>query len=96
MTLKQKNDKKLSQVAKLSNAAQIPFDMAAGYPYVKMCFNREIVIEDAGKLIHYDEDSVRVMQRKNIVSVEGRNLKLVFLSNGDLRVTGFVKNVGFE
>lgn len=96
MSLKERKHKKLSQIAKLSNATQVPFDMAACYPYIRMCFNREIVIEDAGKLIHYDDENIKVKQRKNTVSVSGRNLRLIFLSNGDLRVTGFVTSVGFE
>lgn len=94
--MKERKHKKLSQIARLSNATQVPFDMAISYPYIRMCYNREIVIEDAGKLIHYDEESVKVKQRKNTVAVAGRNLRLVFLSNGDLRVTGFVTSVGFE
>lgn len=94
--MKERKNKKLSAAAKISNATQVPFDMAACNPYIRMCFNREIVIEDAGRLIHYDEENVRVMQRKNTVSVTGRNLRLAFLSNGDLKVTGFVTNVGFE
>ncbi|MBQ7400044.1 MAG: YabP/YqfC family sporulation protein [Clostridia bacterium] len=94
--MRERKSKKLPKVAKVSNAAQIPFDMAVCYPYIRMCFNREIIIEDAGKLVHYDMENVRVMQRKNTVSVTGRNLKIVFLANGDLRVTGFVTNVGFE
>ena len=94
--MKERKNKKLSGAAKFSNAAQIPLDMAVGYPYVRMCFNREVVIEDAGKLIHYDEENVKVMQKKNTVCVTGKDLKLVFLANGDLRLTGFVTSVGFE
>lgn len=95
MSLKEKKQR-LSTAARLSNATQIPIDMAAGCPYVKMCFNREIIVEDAGNLIQYNDENVKVKQRKNTVSVCGRGLKLSFLSNGDLRVTGFVKSVSFE
>ena len=94
--MKEKKQNKLSAAAKLSNATQLPFDMAGCNPYIKMCFNREIIIEDAGKLIRYDDECVIVMQRRNAVRISGKNLRIAYLSNGDLRVTGILSNVGFE
>ncbi len=95
MILKNKKQK-LTVAARLSNVTQVPFDMAGCYPYIKMCHNREVVVEDAGKLIHYDGECVKVMQRRNKVCILGKNLRIVFLSNGDLRVTGLVASVGFD
>ncbi len=92
---KRKN-KGLPASSKLANATQIPFDMASKQPYIKMFSNREVVIEDAGNLVHYDDCCIKVKQHKNIVFVNGSNLKLICLVNNDLRVTGFINNVGFE
>ena len=94
--MKEKEKNKLSVVAKLSNSTQIPFDMSGRSPYIRMCFNREIIIEDAGKLVQYCDDSVKVTQRKITLCISGNNLKISYLSNGDMRVTGFISNVGFE
>ena len=88
--------KKLSYSSRLSNLTQLPFDMTVSAPYIKLCCNREAVIEDAGKLVHYDEECVKVRQRKNTVVLTGNNMKLVFLSNGDLRVVGFIEGISFE
>ncbi len=87
---------RLTVAEKLANAVEIPVDMALSLPYLKMCSNREIVIEDAGKLIHYDGECVRVSQRNMRVTVCGRDLKLKCLANNDLRVTGFIVSVQFE
>ena len=94
--MKEKKQNKLSAMAKLSNATQIPFDMSVSNPYIRMCFNREIIVEDAGKLVKYDEDVVKVLQRRNIVCISGKNLRISYLSSGDMRVTGFISSVGFE
>jgi sporulation protein YqfC len=94
--LKESKRKKLSASAKLSNATQIPFDMSGCNPYIRMCYNREIIIEDAGKLMQYSEDFVKVSQRKTAVCISGKNLKISYLSSGDMRVTGFISDVGFE
>ena len=86
----------LSASAKLSNLTQLPIDMAAGLPYIKMCSNREVLIEDAGKLIHYENECVKVRQKRNTVVINGSDLKLIYLVNKDLRVTGFISGVCFE
>ena len=94
--MNKKNKTKLSATENISNITQLPFDMAMGLPYIKMSSNREVLIEDAGNIVHYDESCVKVRQRKNVVFVSGNNLKLIYLVNNDLRVTGFITCVGFE
>lgn len=94
--MQREKGKKLSVQAKLANATQLPIDMAVRMPYIKLFSNREAVIEDAGKLIHYDEECVKVRQQKNTVVINGGCLKLVYLVNNDLKVTGFISCIGFE
>ena len=94
--MNKKNKTGLSAAENISNVTQLPFDMAIGLPYIKLSSNREVFIEDAGNLVHYDECCVKVRQHKNVVSVSGNNLKLVFLVNNDLRITGFITGVSFE
>ena len=87
---------KLTVAERIANAVEIPVDMAMSLPYIKMCSNREIVIEDAGKLIHYDGECVKVCQRNMRVTVCGRELKIKCLANNDIRVMGFILSVMFE
>ena len=90
------NRKNLNAVQKLSLATQIPFDMLTKMPYIKMCSNRDITVEDAGKLIHYDAELVKVKQGKNCVVITGNNLKIKCLANNDLRVEGCIYSINFE
>jgi len=94
--MKKRKKEKLSVTEKLSNITNIPFDMATHLPYIKMYSNREIIIEDAGKLVHYSEDCIKVKQGKNTVGIDGTDLKLICLATGDLRVAGFINSVYFE
>lgn len=93
-----KNNKKkhLNLTQKISEKSDIPFDMVFKNPYIIMCSNREIIVEDAGKLVHYDGECVKVMQRKTCIAVCGSNLRLVCLANNDIRVAGFINSVSFE
>ena len=94
--MKKGNKTRLSVAEKLSNVSNIPIDMATRLPYVRMYSNREIIIEDAGKLTAYSEECMKVRQKNNVICICGSGLKLVCLSNGDISVTGFIKSVSFE
>ena len=94
MAKKEKN--KLSALQKLSNVSGIPCDAALRVPYIRMCSNREILVEDAGKLLHYSPEKVSVMQKKLKITVTGKRLKLVCLTNNDLSVVGCIDGVVFE
>ncbi len=90
------NNTKLSLTQKISNATQIPFDAVTNTPYIKMCSNREITVEDAGRLIHYDSRLVKVKQGKNTVCVGGSGLNIRCLANRGLRVEGCISSVSFD
>ena len=87
---------KLSATQQLSRLSQIPFDMLTAMPYIKMCSNREITVEDAGKLLHYDKTCVKVRQGKSNIVINGSGLDIKCLANNDLRVEGYIYGISFE
>ena len=87
---------KLSATQQLSRLSQIPFDMLTAMPYIKMCSNREITVEDAGKLLHYDKTCVKVRQGKSNIVINGSGLDIKCLANNDLRVEGCIYGISFE
>lgn len=87
---------KLSVSQKLSNALQIPIDVAVSEPYIKICSNREVIVEQAGKLVHCDGEMVKVSRKNSLICISGRNLKISRLSDGNLRVCGFLTSLCFE
>ncbi len=92
--MKKKNKLTISQ--RLSNATELPMDMMPSRPYIHLCSNREAIIEDAGKLLHYNENRIKVRQGKNAVELLGNGLVIKYLKNNDLRVTGFIATLNFE
>ena len=94
--MKKKNKESLSATQKLSKISGVPIDMMlTKQPYITLFSNREITVEDAGKLIHYDDKNVKVMQGKTAVSVNGSGLGIKCLANGDLRVEGYITSLEF-
>lgn len=91
-----KTKSSLSAVERISTISGLPLDAVTNLPYIRLCANREITIEDAGKLLHYEECSVKVKQNKLTVCIGGKDLKIIYLANGDLRVCGYINSVVFE
>lgn len=95
--MRNRKKERLTASQRLSNISNIPIDMVlTRLPYITLCSNREITVEDAGKLIHYDTENVKVMQGRIAVCVTGRNLVLRCLANNDMRVEGYIISVNFE
>ncbi len=88
--------KSLTNAQRLSNVSGIPIDAVTKSPYIRLCSNREIMVEDAGKLLHYDKTLIKIRQNKLVVAIEGRDLEVRCLANSDLRVTGFLEKIYFE
>ena len=89
-------NKKLALIQQISNASSVPFDAAGSLSYIHLLSNREALIEDAGRLVHYDSELVTVKQGKNSVTVTGSGLVIKYLKNNNLSVTGFIRSVSFE
>jgi len=83
-------------ISKISEASDLPLDMIGRLPMINLYSNREMYVEDAGVLEHYDSECVRLTQRKNVISVSGRNLELKCLADNNIRVSGFILSVSFE
>lgn len=93
MTELKKTKKKQPQTDILGNISQksgIPLDMLTRRPFISLNSNREITIEDAGKLENYDSSCVSLYQKDMLLTVCGKELQLKFLSGGNVGVSGII------
>ena len=97
MTVLKKAEKQ-TQPGMLGNISQksgIPFDMLTRRPLISLNSNREITIEDAGKLENYDSTCVSLYQKDMLLTVCGKELQLKFLSGGNVGVSGIITGLYF-
>ncbi len=91
-----KKSKKYSFVSGISTKSGIPFDMLTSKPLIKMTSNREIIIEDAGVLVDYSEDCVKLTQRTLEIDIFGKGLKIKCLTNNSICVYGCIYSISFD
>ena len=91
-----KHKKRRQLISSLSASSGLPIDMLLSLPLIKMMSNREIYIEDAGRIIRYDKECVALMQRKKVIEIQGENLNLRSLADGNISVDGYIETVKFS
>lgn len=93
--MKNKKEKN-SVLTKLSQRSGVPFDMLTHLPLTKMYSNREIYIEDAGQILRYESECIVIFQRKMLMTITGKQLKLKSLANKNVSVEGSIESVIFN
>lgn len=54
---------------------------------------KELIIEGAKSIDHYDEDNIKLNLGKMSVNIKGKGLHMKFLANMNLAIIGFVEGI---
>ncbi|MBQ9673120.1 MAG: YabP/YqfC family sporulation protein [Ruminococcus sp.] len=77
------------------NNRKIPLPLYNSLPIIEIIGNREITIEGSTGVLKYESDNIKVNTKSMVVSIEGRNLQLKFLSSSSLVVEGVILSLEF-
>lgn len=70
-------------------------DVINGAEIISLVGKRNLVIENYLKVIEYELDKILIKTKRNYVLVEGNNLKIEYLLDDELRITGKIDNISF-
>ena len=54
------------------------------------------MIENYIKVLEYEPDNIKVRTKRNNVCICGSNLKIEYLYDVELRITGLIKSITYE
>lgn len=74
---------------------KIPAALCSSLPVTEITGNREITIEGSTGVLKYESDNIKVNTNSMVISIEGRGLKLKFLSSTALIIEGAVLSLQF-
>ena len=80
----------------LDSAAELfdlPADAVAGLPHVEVLGNAQFYMERHRGVLAYSREEIAVNGEKLIVKVCGRDLELVSMTGGALRIRGWIDRV---
>lgn len=71
-------------------------DVLTGAEVMTLVGKRSLVIENYLKVLEYEPDEIKIKTKRNNVCICGENLRIEYLYDVELRVTGKIHSVSFE
>ncbi|MDK2802249.1 MAG: YabP/YqfC family sporulation protein [Oscillospiraceae bacterium] len=87
---KKENIKKI-----MSNIKEVASSMVKTESRIEMIGNKEAIIEGCNGVIEYDDFIIRIATKHQEIRFVGDNLQLKCLTNENIIITGFIKNIEF-
>lgn len=86
--------RKLSQVGlEAVERMDLPLEEAAGLPQMELYGNRQLYLSGHRGVISYSTEEVAVAGGRLTVRITGKNLQLAAMTEGELRLTGYITQV---
>ena len=93
---KNKASKKEEIMENVLSRLNISEDVLTGAEIMTLVGKRSLVIENYIKVLEYEPDNIKVRTKRNNVCICGSNLKIEYLYDVELRITGLIKSITYE
>ena len=93
---KKKLEPKLSLLEDISNALNLPADILAGAPIITATGRNEICLENYKGIIEYNGNSIKVQTKACKICIEGKKLNILYFTEDEMRITGFIQAIYYQ
>ena len=80
---------------RLSELSELPKDVVLGIPMLTMIGQMELNIENYRGIIEYTDSLIRVHTKDGQIRVSGKNLKVDYYTNDEMKVTGHIISIEY-
>jgi sporulation protein YqfC len=80
----------------ISDKCGFPLDVTIKSPMIQIFSDREIIVENAKKIEYHDENISKIRTSDMLVCICGKKLKIKFLENKNVSVSGYLEKITFE
>lgn len=81
---------------RLANSFSLPKDIMMGLPDIRMIGNRECIIENYRGILVCTEECIQVQTKKQVIKITGQKLCMVYYTNDDMKISGFIECIVFQ
>ncbi|HHU71799.1 MAG TPA: sporulation protein [Clostridiales bacterium] len=93
---REKRKKRVQYLQQLSNSLNLPQDVIAGAPIVTATGINEISIENYKGIIEYNGDIIRVLTKVCKISIEGKQLNILYYNDDEMKITGIISGIYYQ
>ena len=94
--IKEKRKKRVEYLNELSTSLNIPQDVLAGAPIVTATGINEISIENYKGIIEYNGDIIRILTKVCKISIEGKQLNILYYNDDEMKITGIISGIYYQ
>ena len=80
---------------KVVRGLNIPEDILSGAEIMTMVGKRNLVIENYIKVLECETDEILVKTKRNNLRIVGKNLKIEYMYDIELRITGIIDSINY-
>lgn len=78
-----------------SEELQIPKDVIAGQPIIRMAGNHSMVFSGAYSMEEYTSGQIKLVTKKQSVLVQGEQLSIQYFRRDEVKIVGNIQNLSF-
>lgn len=93
---KEKATKKEEFIDKVVNGLNISEDIIKGAEIITLIGKRSLVIENYVKVVECEPERMQIKTKRNYICIEGKDLRIEYLYDVELRITGVIHSFTFE
>lgn len=80
----------------LSNRIHLPADILAGAPIITATGRNEIRFENYKGIIEYNCNLIKVQTKVCKVCIEGKQLTILYFTEDEMRITGYIQAIYYQ
>ncbi len=91
-----RKQKRTSLREKLTDAAELPKEVALSLPKITVLSGKEAAVENYKGIISLDAACIRLYTAAGILSLSGENLDISSMTGEDIYIEGSIRKIEFE
>ena len=90
-----RKEKREQLTRQLTKSLELPRDLMLGASIVTVTGRRDLAIENYKGILEYRQDKIRLLLKNGQLEITGRNLKIDYYTNDDMKITGQVDKLEY-
>jgi sporulation protein YqfC len=89
------NTQNMNITEQIADSLDLPKDVVLGFPFISMCGNRELYIDNHMGILSYESGQIVVRTKHDPIRIQGKNLLIVYYTKDSIRLTGQITDICF-
>lgn len=93
---KNRKEERVTFLEDISKRMGLPADILAGAPIITATGRNDICLENYKGIIEYNGNLIKVQTKQCKVCIEGKQLNILYFTEDEMRVTGFIHSIYYQ